>query len=141
MKKAENVVAQSMRAGFTLMELMIAVAIVGILSTVAVQSLTGNIAKANEAAAKQGVNALKEACTTYYINHKKMPTSLDQLVEGDEPALENGESGLYDPWGLKYEMEKKGKNVIIKSAGPDGEWGTDDDIRSDDKMKKSSKSE
>ena len=137
MKKSENVVAHSMRAGFTLMELMIAVAIVGILSTVAVQSLTGNIAKANEAAAKQGVNALKEACTTYYINHKKMPTSLDQLVEGDDPILDNGDTGLYDPWGNKYEMEVKGKKVIIKSAGEDGQMGTDDDIRSDAKKKAS----
>ena len=119
MKNTENVVAHSMRAGFTLMELMIAVAIVGILSTVAVQSLTGNIAKANEAAAKQGVNALKEACTTYYINHKKMPTSLDQLVEGDDPILDNGDTGLYDPWGNKYEMEVKGKKIVIKSAGED----------------------
>lgn len=135
MKKTENVVAHSMRAGFTLMELMIAVAIVGILSTVAVQSLTGNIAKANEAAAKQGVNALKEACTTYYINHKKMPTSLDQLVEGDDPILDNGDTGLYDPWGNKYEMEVKGKKIIIKSAGEDGIMGNDDDVRSDAKKK------
>ena len=136
MKKSENVVAHTMRAGFTLMELMIAVAIVGILSTVAVQSLTGNIAKANEAAAKQGVNALKEACTTYYINHKKMPTSLDQLVEGDDPILDNGDTGLYDPWGNKYEMEVKGKKIVIKSAGEDGQMGTDDDIRSDAKKQK-----
>ena len=136
MKKSENVVAHSMRAGFTLMELMIAVAIVGILSTVAVQSLTGNIAKANEAAAKQGVNALKEACTTYYINHKKMPTSLDQLVEGDDPILDNGDTGLYDPWGNKYEMEVKGKKIVIKSAGEDGIMGNDDDVRSDAKKKK-----
>ena len=136
MKNTENVVAHSMRAGFTLMELMIAVAIVGILSTVAVQSLTGNIAKANEAAAKQGVNALKEACTTYYINHKKMPTSLDQLVEGDDPILDNGDTGLYDPWGNKYEMEVKGKKIVIKSAGEDGIMGNDDDVRSDAKKKK-----
>ena len=136
MKNTENVVAHTMRAGFTLMELMIAVAIVGILSTVAVQSLTGNIAKANEAAAKQGVNALKEACTTYYINHKKMPTSLDQLVEGDDPILDNGDTGLYDPWGNKYEMEVKGKKIVIKSAGEDGIMGNDDDVRSDARKKK-----
>ena len=141
MKKAENVVAQSMCAGFTLMEVMIAVGIIGVLSAVAVPALMKNLEKANKTAAREGVSALKNACMTYYMDHKKMPTSLDQLVEGDEPALENGESGLYDPWGSKYEMEKKGKNVIIKPAGPDGEWGTDDDIRSDDKMKKSSKSE
>ena len=136
MKNTENVVAHTMRAGFTLMELMIAVAIVGILSAVAVQSLTGNVLEAKEAAAKEGVKALSEACTAYYIRHKKMPTSLDQLVEGDEPILANGDEGLYDPWDHKYEMEVKGKRIIIKSAGDDGQMGTDDDIRSDTRKKK-----
>ena len=138
MKKSENVVAQSMRAGFTLMEVMIAVGIIGVLSAVAVPALMKNLEKAKSTAAKEGVAALKNACMTYYMDHKKMPTSLDQLIEGEEPALENAsEDVLVDPWGMKYEMEKKGKNIVIKSAGPDGEWGTDDDISSNDKKKKS----
>ena len=33
-------------------------------------------------------------------------------------------------------METKGKKVIVKSAGEDGEMGTEDDIRSDSKKKK-----
>ena len=137
MKKSENVVAHSMRAGFTLMEVMIAVGIIGVLSAVAVPALMKNLEKANKTAAREGVSALKNACMTYYMDHKKMPTSLDQLVEGDDPILDNGDTGLYDPWGNKYEMEVKGKKVIIKSAGEDGQMGTDDDIRSDAKKKAS----
>ena len=136
MKKEENVVAQSMRAGFTLVELMVVVSIVAVLGTIAVQNVMGNLEKANQTAAEQGVASLKEACATYYMNHKKLPSSLDQLCEGDDPILES-DKGLYDPWDNKYEMEKKGNNrVIIKSAGPDGQMGTDDDIRSDAKKKK-----
>ena len=64
-----------------------------------------------------------------------MPTSLDQLIEGDEPILDGGEGALYDPWDTKYELETKGKRIIVKSAGEDGQMGTEDDIRSDVKKK------
>jgi general secretion pathway protein G len=136
MKKEETVVEQSMRAGFTLVELLVVVAILGILGTIAVQNVIGNISKARQTAAEQGVVSLKEACSTYYIQHKKLPTSLDQLLEGDEPILES-DKGLYDPWDNKYEMEKKGKNIVIVSLGEDGIKGTEDDVRSDSKKKKS----
>ena len=127
---------EAARRGFTLIELLVVVAILGILGTIAMQSVTGHIAKARITAAEAGVRALQEACTAYFTQHKKMPTSLDQLVEGDDPILEGGDGALYDPWDNKYEMETKGKNrVIIKSAGEDGQMGTEDDIRSDAKKK------
>lgn len=127
---------EAAKRGFTLVELLVVVAILGILGGIAVVNVTGNIAKTNVTAARAGVDALKEACATYYIQHKKLPTSLDQLTEGDDPVLES-DKGLYDPWDNKYEMELKGKKmIVIKSAGEDGQMGTEDDIRSDDKKKK-----
>jgi len=136
MKKEEQSVAQAMRAGFTLVELLVVVAIIGILGTIAVQNITGHIASTRITAAESGVQALKESCATYYMQHKKFPTSLDQLTEGDEPILDS-DKYLYDPWDNKYEMEAKKNRVIIKSAGPDGQMGTEDDITSSDKKKKS----
>lgn len=135
MEKTENLAVESMKRGFTLVELLVVVAILGILGTIAVQNVTGHIASTRITAAESGVQALKEACATYNIQHKKMPTSLDQLCEGDDPVLES-DKYLYDPWDNKYEMETKGKRIIIKSAGPDGSMGTEDDIRTDDKKKK-----
>ena len=135
MNRKENKFVEAARRGFTLVELLVVVAILGILGTIAIQNVTGHIAKTRITAAEAGVRALQEACTTYYIQRKKLPTSLDQLVEGDEPILEGGEGALYDPWDNKYEMEAKNKKVVIKSAGEDGEMGTDDDIRSDVKKK------
>ena len=58
----------------------------------------------------------------------------ETLVEAsgdDEPIVEGGEGALYDPWGTEYKYEKKGKRFVVISAGPDGEFGGDDDIRSD----------
>ena len=135
MNRKENKFVEAARRGFTLVELLVVVAILGILGTIAIQNVTGHIAKTRITAAEAGVRAIQEACTTYYIQHKKLPTSLDQLVEGDDPILEGGEGALYDPWDNKYEMESKGKKVVVKSAGEDGEMGTDDDIRSDKKKK------
>ena len=135
MNKKENMLAEAARRGFTLVELLVVVAILGILGTIAIQNVTGHIAKTRITAAEAGVRALQEACTTYYIQHKKLPSSLDQLIEGDDPLLEGGEGALYDPWDTKYELEVKGKKVIIKSAGEDGSMGTEDDIRSDVKKK------
>ena len=126
---------EAARRGFTLVELLVVVAILGILGTIAIQNVTGHIAKTRITAAEAGVRALSEACTTYYIQRKKMPTSLDQLVEGDDPILEGGDGALYDPWDNKYEMEAKGKKIVVKSAGENGVMGDEDDIRSDKKKK------
>lgn len=135
MNRKENKFIEAARRGFTLVELLVVVAILGILGTIAIQNVTGHIAKTRVTAAEAGVRAIQEACTTYYIQHKKLPASLDQLVEGDDPVLEGGEGALYDPWDNKYEMESKGKKIVVKSAGEDGEMGTEDDIRSDKKKK------
>ena len=98
MNRRENKFVEAARRGFTLVELLVVVAILGILGTIAIQNVTGHIAKTRVTAAEAGVRAIQEACTTYYIQHKKLPSSLDQLVEGDDPVLEGGEGALYDPW-------------------------------------------
>lgn len=135
MNAREEIVFRSAKAGFTLVELLVVVAILGILGTIAVQNVVGHIAKTRITAAEQGVQSLHEACTTYFIQNKKLPTSLDQLVEGDEPILDS-DKGLYDPWDNKYELEVKGKRIVVVSLGEDGVKGTEDDIRSDQKKKK-----
>ena len=49
----------------------------------------------------------------------------------DGPVVEGGDGALYDPWGVEYKYERKGKKIVVISAGPDGEFGGEDDIRSD----------
>ena len=136
MERRENTYLEAARRGFTLVELLVVVAILGILGTIAIQNVTGHIAKTRITAAEAGVRSLQEACTSYFTQHKKFPTSLDQLVEGDDPIVEGGEGALYDPWDNKYELEVKNKKrIVVKSAGEDGQMGTEDDIRSDVKKK------
>ena len=136
MKKNENTVVESMKRGFTLVEMLVVIAIIGMLATLAVKNLMPSMQTASITTAEAGARSLYGDCVTYQMKHKKYPTSLDQLCEGDDPILES-DKPLYDPWDNKYELEMKGKNrLIIKSAGPDGEFGTEDDIRTDSKKKK-----
>lgn len=130
----EKNTATAMRAGFTLIEILVAVAIIGILGTVATISITKNIEKAKATAAREAVNNIKGAVTNYYLQNKKYPSDLNQLITAsgdDEPILEGGEGALEDPWGSDYKYERNGKRIAVVCAGPDGEFGTDDDIRSD----------
>jgi len=133
-KEVEVKVATAMRAGFTLIEILVAVAIIGILGTVATVSIPRILENAKIKAAKSGVDSLKNAVVTYNIEKGKYPSDLKALVESsgdDDPVVEGGEGALYDPWGVEYKYERKGKKIVVISAGPDGEFGGEDDIRSD----------
>ena len=137
---AEKKATLAMRAGFTLIEILVAVAIIGILGAVAVTNVIAGIEKAKQTAAKEAVGVMSNAVTQYYLANKKYPSDLRDLVRetGDsEPILDGGEGALEDPWGTEYKLETKNKRYVIISAGPDMEFGNDDDIRSDTTKKSS----
>lgn len=139
--KKENKFANAVKRGFTLVELLVVVAILGILATGAVVYVPRFLESGNKGAAEKDVQALKTAVTQYYTDKRKYPDNLDVLVDtsGDkEPYIEGGEGALIDPWGNKYELKFKGNkknSPYIVSGGPDGTIGTEDDIRSDETKK------
>lgn len=136
MREIGKKVLSQTRKGFTLVELLVVVAIIGILGTIAIQNVVEHLKKANVTAAEATVKAVSDGVTSFYIKNKKMPSSLTQLVEGtddDPPILEGGEKALYDPWDTELKFEVRGRRFAVISAGEDMEFGTEDDIRSDKK--------
>ena len=67
-------------AGFTLMELMIVMAIIGVLTVVAVPSFVGAIRQAKEAALKEDLHVMRAAIDSYTMDKQKAPQSLDDLL-------------------------------------------------------------
>ena len=67
-------------AGFTLMELMIVMAIIGVLMLVAIPSYRAAIKQAREAVLKEDLQVMRAAIDSYTMDKQKAPQSLDDLI-------------------------------------------------------------
>lgn len=67
-------------SGFTLVELMIVMAIIGVLLTVAIPSYLGAVRQAREAVLREDLHTMRSAIDSYTADKQKAPTSLDDLV-------------------------------------------------------------
>lgn len=130
MDRNEDKAMRHARSGFTLVELLLVVAILATLATVVAVKFTGQGEQARIAATRTSIAAIKTAVETYEIRMGKYPGSIDDLTVGSDSApalLEKGK--LNDAWGNPFEFRKTGTyDFKIISPGPDGQTGTDDDI-------------
>lgn len=122
-------------AGFTLIEIMLVVVIIGILAAVAIPNLVGKVGQAQSNAAASSIRAIENAVDLYEVDNGKLPDSLNSLMtKGSEinwngPYIRKAES-LKDPWGTDFQYTKKSnREYTIISAGPDQAFGTSDDIK------------
>jgi general secretion pathway protein G len=92
------------RAAFTLLEILVVVAIVVILAGVGVVATTTYLEKAKQNKAQLACKALADACEAYYLdpsNGGQYPTEIGQLVQppnGGRSLLRNGIQDTYTPW-------------------------------------------
>jgi general secretion pathway protein G len=127
--------------GFTLLEVMVVIVILGILASMVVPNLLGSQERANIQKAVSDINALETSLTMYKMDNYQYPSteqSLEALVTKTdiEPAARRFPQGGYvkrlpnDPWGNEYQLLNPGEHGVMDvfSMGPDGEPGTDDDI-------------
>ncbi|WP_372626025.1 type II secretion system major pseudopilin GspG [Arsukibacterium sp.] len=132
---------RQIQKGFTLLEVMVVIVILGIIASMVVPNLMGN----QEQAAKQKVvvdiQQLESALDMYRLRNGFYPTTeqgIGSLVTAptSQPAPRSFPEGGFirrlpkDPWGEEYIMVSPGQlgRIDVYSKGPDRVAGTDDDI-------------
>ncbi|SDY35484.1 type II secretion system protein G (GspG) [Collimonas sp. OK242] len=126
----------AVQRGFTLIEIMVVVVIMGILAALVVPKLMGRTDDARIQAARQDIGTLMQALKLYKLDNQRYPTTeqgLQALVSKPTsgPAANGWKSGGYidklpkDPWGSPYQYLSPGikGEVDVFSYGADGQPG------------------
>lgn len=120
------------QSGFTLIEIMVVVVIIGILASVVVPRIMDNPDKARAAKAKNDIRALESAMDLYRLDNFTYPSTdegLEALVTQPSSSPANWKQGGYikklnnDPWGNEYLYDNDGGNIVIYTYGADGVEG------------------
>jgi general secretion pathway protein G len=124
--------------GFTLIEIVVAVAILAILSSIVAVKVIGNVETASVTKAKTDIQALSGALNIYKLQNFNYPSTdqgLRALVEkpGGQPEAANWQNGGYverlskDPWNRDYQYLSPGQHgeFDVYSLGKDGQLGGD----------------
>jgi general secretion pathway protein G len=129
-------VSHRLQRGFTLIEIMVVVVIIGILGALVVPKLMGKPQEARITAAKVDISSLMQALKIYKLDNQRYPTTeqgLKALTEkpSSGPAANGWKTGGYvdklpkDPWGNPYQYLSPGVKgeIDVYSLGADGQPG------------------
>jgi general secretion pathway protein G len=127
--------------GFTLVEIMLVVIIIGVLAAMVVPRFAGRTEQARIARAKADIAIIGQALDLYELDLGQYPESLELLVQREAPSSLEEEAasrwnGPYlkkglpkDPWGRPYRLRAESQHnqdYDLFSFGPDGQEGHDD---------------
>ncbi len=119
-------------SGFTLVELMVVIVLIGLLAGVVSVSVFGVLKEGYNTTASGQIKEIEKAIEMFYLATGRRPDDLEQLLE----PVGNYDEGFMseiptDPWGNEYIYDPSGgtkKKYIIISLGEDGMEGTEDDV-------------
>ncbi len=124
--------------GFTLIEVLLVVVIIGILVGVVAPRLGKRVGQAQISAARASISAIALAIDMYEVDNGVYPASLQNLIQrGGEmnwrgPYLKDKDTKNgqvpNDPWGVPYGYSVKEDSYEVRSAGPDAQMSTADDV-------------
>ncbi|WP_051237862.1 type II secretion system major pseudopilin GspG [Franconibacter pulveris] len=140
-RETASLQTMSRQRGFTLLEIMVVIVILGILASMVVPNLMSNKERADKQKAVSDIIAMENALDMYKLDNHRYPTTeqgLQALITKPElsPVPENYRPDGYikrlpqDPWGNDYLIVSPGEHgpIDIFSAGPDAEPNTPDDV-------------
>lgn len=123
------------RRGFTLLELMLVLAILVALAGVVIVNIGGAQDDAYRRTTEVVLKDLKTHVQMYRIRVNSMPESLDQLMTGPSDSAKKAAFGEplitevpTDAWGNDLDYKLNGNKYELRSAGADGQMNSDDDI-------------
>lgn len=129
------------QVGFTLIEIMVVIVIIGILTAMIGTNIFGRVDQARITAAQADIQQISNAIQMYKLDNYNYPSTeqgLQALVTkpSGEPEAKNWNKEGYlskmpvDPWGNEYLYISPGSHgpFDISSQGPDGKTGTEDDV-------------
>jgi general secretion pathway protein G len=103
---------RSARLGFTLMEILVVVAIIVILAGLGGYYFIGALQGSQKDAAILRAKEVSKAIGVYYVDHQQWPASLDALLVRDQngkgPYLKSRDY-LLDPWGNLFQYDPSGQ--------------------------------
>lgn len=112
--------------GFTLIEILIVVMIIGLIASLIAPNLLGKYEQSKEQIAKAQVEMLSSAVQSFIVDVGRCPNNLDELISSNDPNWR----GPYlsknripiDPWKRQYQFKCPGDNgkFDLYSLGPDG---------------------
>jgi general secretion pathway protein G len=122
--------------GFTLIEIMVVIVIIGLLAAFIVPAVIGKVDEAKVSKTKGDIQALEAALSIFYLDNSKYPTTEQGLkalvVPPNDPSIRHWKPGGYldrvskDPWGNDYQYAfpgQHGKAYDVYSLGADGQPG------------------
>jgi len=123
------------RRGFTLLELLLVLAILVVLGGIVLVNFGGAQADANVNATITQLNSLKQAVQFYQIKMNALPKSLDELKDGPSDSAKKAKWTAPilntipdDAWGNSITYTLKGNSYELRSGGLDGQTNTEDDL-------------
>ena len=133
--------SRASRRGFTLVEIMLVVIIMGVLAGMILPRFAGRTEQARIARAKSDIASISLALDLYELDLGSYPSSLVELTTKEPPSTLSDDAkehfnGPYlkkglpnDPWGRSYQFNPQsehGQDYDLYSLGPDGKPGNDD---------------
>jgi len=122
-------------SGFTLIEIMVVVIIIGLLAAIVAPQVIGRIDDAQITKAQADISAIEDAMKFYRLDNFTYPSTeqgIEALVrQPNDPSIRNWKPGGYldglptDPWGNEYLYLNPGNNgeIDIYTLGRDGRPG------------------
>jgi general secretion pathway protein G len=128
-------VRRATRGGFTIIEVIVIVVILGVIAAVIAPRLLSRVGQSRQSVAKANASSLANAVRLFIADHGKPESGAtidilwqrpSSVAEADwEPYVESGDA-LIDPWGRKYILKipgEKNHDFDIVSYGADGQPG------------------